>query len=144
MYKYEEIKPKIFTENGSVIFIAIRDNVHQLLGLSGAVRMHEAIKNSNGDSWLQLACVDRLVELGEIKEITKNDGESKRRVRLEICAPLKDMELREGTKVIDGYRLSHPDPVVLLPIQSPYWGYLILTAWGDEASDELIVNQKMN
>ena len=34
-----------------------------------------------------------------------------------------------------------PDPVVLQPVKG---GYLIITAWGDEASDEIVVNQKMN
>lgn len=38
-------------------------------------------------------------------------------------------------------RVTFPDPVVLKPIKG---GYLILTAWGDEASDELVVNQKFN
>jgi len=33
------------------------------------------------------------------------------------------------------------DPVVLQPVKG---GYLIITAWGDEASDELVVNQKFN
>ena len=34
-----------------------------------------------------------------------------------------------------------PDPVVLQPVCG---GYLIVCAWGDEASDEIVVNQQMN
>jgi len=42
-------------------------------------------------------------------------------------------------------KIEIPDPVVLKPV---YYGgqkhYLIVTAWGLEASDELVVNEKMN
>ncbi len=58
-----------------------------------------------------------------------------------ICAPLKDMDIT-GLKV-KGYTLAKeiPDPVVLQPVKG---GYLIVCAWGDEASDEIVVNQAMN
>lgn len=64
-------------------------------------------------------------------------------VGLKICAPVKDMDT-DGYRVVDGYMLEKihvPDPVVLQPVKG---GYLILTAWGDEASDENVVNQKFN
>lgn len=70
MYNYSEVKPKVFTEDGQKVFLAIRDNVHNLLDLAGAVRMTEAIRGSLGSSWTMLACVDRLVELDEIRELT--------------------------------------------------------------------------
>jgi hypothetical protein len=58
-----------------------------------------------------------------------------------ICAPLKDMDI-PSDKRVDGYKIKNiPDPVVLQPVNG---GYLIVTAWGDEASDEIIVNEKMN
>jgi len=72
MYKYSDVKPEIFTEDGQVLFLAIRDNVFDLLKKSGAVKMGNAIAKTVGSSWLQMACVDRLVELGEIREITEN------------------------------------------------------------------------
>lgn len=61
---------------------------------------------------------------------------------LKICAPVKDMDVT-GYTVSKGYKLlkNIPDPVVLQPIKG---GYLILTAWGDEASDPLVVNQNSN
>lgn len=49
-----------------------------------------------------------------------------------------------GLELKEGYKLTKkhiPDPVVLQPIKN---GYLIITAWGDEASDELVVNQINN
>lgn len=73
MYNYETQKPKIFTENGQVMFLKIRDNVNQILKVAGAVRMQEAIREVCGDSWMMLACVDRLVELRELTEITGSE-----------------------------------------------------------------------
>ena len=71
-YKYEEQKPWIFTEEGQVQFLNIRDNVQQLLKKAGAVSMSCAMSGTTGDSWRQMACVDRLVELGEIKELLRS------------------------------------------------------------------------
>lgn len=65
---------------------------------------------------------------------------------LEIAAPLKDFNTK-GMELKD-FKLSKieiPDPVVLQPVmfnKTKY--YLIVTAWGDEASDELVVNQNHN
>lgn len=73
MYRYTEMKPKLFTENGQVLFLEIRDRVHKLLAASGAVRGQEAIKGSVGDTWLMLACIDRMVELGELFEILQHE-----------------------------------------------------------------------
>lgn len=70
MYVYEELKPSLFTERGSVRFMAIRDKAKKLISESGAARLQEIISGSGGDSWEMLACVDRLVELGEIREVT--------------------------------------------------------------------------
>jgi len=62
---------------------------------------------------------------------------------LKICAPVKDMDI-SGLELVEGYKLEKkhiPDPVVLQPVKG---GYLILTAWGDEASDPLVVNEVFN
>ena len=48
----------------------------------------------------------------------------------------KDHTLR-GIHLVKHY----PDPVVLQPVNE---GYLIVCAWGDEASDELVVNSINN
>jgi hypothetical protein len=72
MYNYETEKSKIFTDEGQRLFLAIRDKVKTLLNNSGAARMQEIISGNCGNSWLMLACVDRLVELNEIKEISQN------------------------------------------------------------------------
>lgn len=55
---------------------------------------------------------------------------------LKICAPVKDMDI-SGLTLKDGYRLEKhiPDPVVLQPVKG---GYLVVTAWGDEANDPIL------
>jgi hypothetical protein len=68
-YVYEIEKPHIFTEEGQRKFLIVRDNVKTLLQRAGAVRMQEAIRGVSGDSWQHLAYVDRLVELGELREL---------------------------------------------------------------------------
>lgn len=65
---------------------------------------------------------------------------------LEIAAPVKDFNM-EGMEV-KNFKISKieiPDPVVLKPvIFGGQKHYLIVTAWGKEASDEIVVNEKMN
>lgn len=65
---------------------------------------------------------------------------------LEIAAPLKDFNM-EGMEV-KNFKISKievPDPIVLKPVvfkRQKY--YLIVTAWGIEATDELVVNARHN
>jgi len=71
------------------------------------------------------------------KTIRCSDGDGRLfEYGLQICAPIKDMNTsgyeRRGHNLIKHI----PDPIILQPIEG---GYLIVTAWGDEASDELIV-----
>ena len=70
MYKYEELKKEIFTEDGQIMFLKIRDNANRLLKQSEYFSMNSVIKCVSGDTWKMMACVDRMIELGEIKEIT--------------------------------------------------------------------------
>lgn len=68
------------------------------------------------------------------------------KLMMEIAAPLKDFNMTN--QEVKDFKISNiyvPDPVVLQPVvfkNQRY--YLIVTAWGLEASDELVVNQKMN
>ncbi len=80
MYNYQKERSKIFTEDGQIIFLEIRDKVQRLLKQSGAVMMENAIGGALGDTWLHLACVDRLVELGELEEITRTGVAGQHRV----------------------------------------------------------------
>lgn len=73
MYEYKVEREAIFTEQGQRLFIGIRDHVKQMLRLSGAFTMGKAASLPDGigaaSGWKMMACVDRLVELGEIREL---------------------------------------------------------------------------
>lgn len=80
MYNYENERHKIFTEQGQREFLKVRDAAHRLLREAGAFTMFSALKDVSGDSWLQMAYIDRLVELGEIREITNGNVAGQHRV----------------------------------------------------------------
>lgn len=61
-------------------------------------------------------------------------------VNLQICAPVKDMDI-SGLELTEGYKLTKkhiPDPVVLQPVKG---GYLCISKWGAEASDPILLNE---
>lgn len=63
-----------------------------------------------------------------------------------IAAPRNQMQVNIDEQVVDNQIVKvvhYPDPVVLFPIDGGDH-FLIVTAWGDEASDEIVVNHKMN
>lgn len=68
-----------------------------------------------------------------------------RKLSLEIAAPVKDfntwgMEIKNSKLVAD-----LKDPVIFKPVHyDGYKFYLIVTAWGAEASDPLVINERMN
>lgn len=69
-YNYATQKPNLFTEDGQVMFLKIRDAAKALLETSGAVTSDKLISAAGtGSNWDTLACVDRLVELGELLEV---------------------------------------------------------------------------
>ncbi len=80
MYNYLEEKSKLFTEEGQVMFLKVRDNAKKLLLVAGVFRMQEVLRKVGGDSWMEMACVDRLVELGEIREIKNRNPTGQYRI----------------------------------------------------------------
>ena len=83
MYNYQNERKNLFTEKGQMMFIAIRDKAKGLLKVAGAFMLIHVISGVSGDSFTMFACVDRLVELGEIKEITTKDTPGQFRVFIE-------------------------------------------------------------
>ncbi|HTI12486.1 MAG TPA: hypothetical protein VL832_28130 [Puia sp.] len=59
--------------------------------------------------------------------------------KFKICAPEKDFDMAQSKK--QGFFLVPKDPIVLSQVKG---GFLVVTKWGLEASDEIVVNQKMN
>jgi len=80
MYNYNDEKHKIFTDEGQREFIKVRDRGKKLLDDGGAFMLFSALKDISGDSWQMMAYIDRLVEIGEIKEITGNEVAGQDRV----------------------------------------------------------------
>ena len=66
-YDYQTERPKIFTELGQERFIKIRDTIKYHLKESGAFRLQEL----GLISWEDIACVDRMVEMGELIEFKR-------------------------------------------------------------------------
>jgi len=79
-------------------------------------------------------------------ESRRNYSEDYKNAPLEIAAPIEDFNMKG--KEIENFKLKNipiPDPVVLKPVmfeRKKY--YLIVTAWGPEAGDIDVVNEKMN
>lgn len=119
-----EIRNHKFSSEYSAVFIKNTDNY--------------AFQSNNGTDFYSSDDKNHfgLKHLGTIRfSIEKNN--------LQICAPVKDMDI-SGLELKEGYKLTKkhiPDPVILQPVKN---GYLIITAWGDEASDPLVVNQINN
>jgi len=59
--------------------------------------------------------------------------------QLLIMAPAHKVNIKGKTK--DGYILKIKDPIILQPVDK---GYLIVSSWGFEAGDELVVNSTNN
>jgi hypothetical protein len=84
MYNYQTEKPRLFTEEGQVMFLKVRDQVKKLLAEAGAVRAQEAWKGVCGDGWQMIACLDRLIELREIRELPDVKAPAQHRVFVAI------------------------------------------------------------
>lgn len=74
-YSYAAERAEIFTESGQETFLKIRDNAHKLIKLAGSATMGKLMSAPGvyGSSWTAMACVHRLVELGELRSVW-NEG----------------------------------------------------------------------
>lgn len=70
-YKYENEKAGIFTERGVKLLLKMYDNALRMIEYSGAAMMCNLREDCSGDSWLMMACVDYLVEMERLHELTK-------------------------------------------------------------------------
>lgn len=70
-YNYQQERGAVFTEQGQRMFLKMRDWCKKALLQSGAVRTAELMGAAgSGNSFTMLACIDRMVELGELREVT--------------------------------------------------------------------------
>ena len=66
-YSYAQERPFVFTEDGQVNFLAIRDEANRLCNLAGAVDVIHLMKVGTVDTFQTLACIDRWVDLKEFR-----------------------------------------------------------------------------
>jgi hypothetical protein len=66
-YNYSAERAALFTEAGLKNLLKVRDKVNHHINLSGAFRLEEA----HIVSWDDIACVDYMVELGELVEFPR-------------------------------------------------------------------------
>lgn len=52
MYKYEDEKSELFTDDGQRMFLRIRDFVHETIEVAGAVSMGKAMSAARGRQFL--------------------------------------------------------------------------------------------
>lgn len=78
-----------------------------------------------------------LIEIENFKMNSNDDRNSGRGMDMSICAPQSDMIIKSFEKV-EGHKIVNvPDPVVLQKVDG---GYLIVSAWGEEAEDDMVKN----
>jgi hypothetical protein len=66
---YTTERPSLFNDGGQRRFIRIRDRAKALMEKTGAATMGSLIAGETGSVWELMACVDRMVEIGDIIEI---------------------------------------------------------------------------
>ena len=72
-YNYQRERRKLLTNEGQKALLRMSDEARRLLEEKPAFWIEELLGKASlrGDAWFQLALVDRLVELGEIKEVKR-------------------------------------------------------------------------
>jgi putative lipase involved disintegration of autophagic bodies len=68
-YSYEKERERVFSDDGQRMVMQMHATARKCIEMSGAVRMDKLMSGLLGDSWLMMACADRLVEMGCIEEI---------------------------------------------------------------------------
>lgn len=71
-YNYHAQRYRIFTEEGQTMLLLIQDRAREAIAFAGAVRagVLMAAPGVSGDVWDMMACMDRLIELNYLKEVT--------------------------------------------------------------------------
>ena len=71
-YDYQTQKKEIFTEDGVLTLLRVRDTVQKLLEFSGAFTFNKVRKNISGtnESWTMFCAIDYMVEKEELREVT--------------------------------------------------------------------------
>ena len=111
-------------------------------------RLNKIYSFTNSDVHTISTYDSRYVKLPEIVKLSR-DFDSNQVLSIaavkSLFSPLAFQEsnarILQNKSELEAKNKVEMDPIVLLKVHG---GYLIITAWGDEANDELVVNQKLN
>jgi hypothetical protein len=89
-YSYQIERPWLFTEDGQVALMKVRDHIQAILKKSGAIMMGNCWPSglAVADSWKMLALVDRLVEIEDLREINYGSCAGQHRIFVARNLPL--------------------------------------------------------
>jgi hypothetical protein len=75
-YEYRFMKPAVLTKEGQRAFRAIRNRAHDLIEVSGAATLNKIMEGASdvGSTWLLRACVDRMIEIEELRQVPSPEG----------------------------------------------------------------------
>jgi hypothetical protein len=74
-YDYNREVEKIYSRDGVRALLVIRDAAEKLSRESGAVSAEALLRKSiASDSWMTMACIDFLVSVGDLVEISTRTG----------------------------------------------------------------------
>lgn len=72
-YSYEQERAKVLAPERQDQFIHGRDRLLKAIEPTGAILWMKAMQFFNtGSSWTDMACVDRMVELGDLRRVHQN------------------------------------------------------------------------
>ena len=145
-----EVKDVCFTERWTFSFSSSTKPV-SFYDFESAV-----LQNLRGSRWIKGVSKDNAIEYQKaIRELVEEKVKQGNvhlshsiisKSNLEIAAPLKDFDMKDSE--IKNFKISKieiPDPVVMQPVFfEGQKHFLIVTAWGIEAGDELVVNSINN
>ncbi len=82
MYRYEDYREGLFTDEGQRKLIQTREKVLAILDKSGVIVMEKAVAcvPGGGDSWEKMAYIDRMVELGDLRVLDQAGGVTQNRL----------------------------------------------------------------
>lgn len=122
-------------------FKLLEEDMQEKISISsfGLISFPEFIFNSRGV--LDIKRNPELEYTGTTKDSKSEPKKETFKPAFKIVATIQDFDTRDMT--LKGHKLEQnlPDPIVLQPVKG---GYLVVSKWGDEASDEIVLNEKMN
>ncbi len=71
-YDYASVRPSLFLEENQALFLKIRDQAARLLSEHEHATLDQLICGES-DTWLAMACVDRMVEMGDLRLVARGE-----------------------------------------------------------------------